>query len=81
MPVHHVTGARPPMLLVTGSRDRTVSPRNTRSMAARLREFGSEVGETHYRSIGHLGVLLSLLPGLRRLTPLRQDMLDFIHSH
>ena len=81
MPVHHVTGARPPMLLVTGSRDRTVSPRNTKSMAARLREFGSEVGEIHYRGIGHLGVLLSLLPGLRRLTPLRQDMLDFIHSH
>jgi acetyl esterase/lipase len=80
MPVHHVRGVRPPMLLVTGSRDRTVSPRNTRRMAARLREFGSAVEEIHYRGIGHLGVVLSLLPGLRRLTPLRQDMLDFIHS-
>ena len=80
MPVNHVTGARPPMLLVTGSRDRTVSPRNTKSMAARLRAFGSAVAEIHYAGIGHVGILLSLLPGFRRLTSLRQDMLDFIHS-
>jgi acetyl esterase/lipase len=81
MPVHHVTGARPPMLLITGSRDRTVAPRNTQSMAAKLREVGSPVEEIHYDGIGHVGILLSLLPGVRRLTPLRQDMLDFIHAH
>jgi len=81
MPVHHVTGARPPMLLITGSRDRTVAPRNTQSMAAKLRDVGSPVEEIHYDGIGHVAILLSLLPWLRRLTPLRQDMLDFIHAH
>jgi acetyl esterase/lipase len=81
MPVNHVDGLRPPMLLVTGDKDRTVHPRNTKSMAAKLRSFGSEVREIHYRGIGHLGVILSLLPGLRWLTPLRRDMLDFIHTH
>jgi acetyl esterase/lipase len=81
MPVNHVTGPRPPMLLVTGTSDRTVSPHNTARMAARLRAVGSAVEEIHYRGIGHVAVLLSLLPGLRRLAPLRQDMLDFIHSH
>ena len=49
-------------------------------MAAKLRAAGSTVKEIHYKGIGHVGVLLSLLPGLRRLTPLRRDMLDFIHS-
>jgi hypothetical protein len=49
-------------------------------MAERLRSVGSEVREIHYRSAGHVGILLSLLRGLRRLTPLRRDMLDFIHA-
>src|SRR5262249_34570170 len=81
MPVNHLTGPRPPMLLATGSRDRTVLPHNTTSMAARLRSVGSSVREIHYRDIGHVAILLSLLPGLRHATPLRQDMLDFIHAH
>jgi acetyl esterase/lipase len=80
MPVHHVTGPRPPMLLVTGTHDHTVSPFNTARMAARLRALDSPVREIHYRGAGHVGILLSLLPGLRRRAPLRRDMLDFIHA-
>lgn len=79
MPVYHVTGPRPRMLLVTGTQDHTVSPENTTRMAARLRSVDSPVREFHYRGAGHVGILLSLLPGLRR-TPLRRDMLDFIHA-
>jgi dipeptidyl aminopeptidase/acylaminoacyl peptidase len=81
MPVNHVDGLRPPMLLITGDRDRTVWPRNTKSMAAKLRSVGSPVREITYRGIGHVAVILSLLPAFRWLTPLRRDMLDFIHSH
>ena len=81
MPVNHITGPRPPMLLVTGDRDRTVHPRNTQSMAARLRAAGSPVAEIHYPGAGHVGIILSLLAPFRSLTPLRRDMLDFIHAH
>ena len=67
------------------TRDRGANPwsgyQNTRRMAAKLRSCGSAVLEVHYRGIGHVAVILSLLPGLRWLTPLRRDMLDFIHSH
>ena len=80
MPVNHVDGKRPPMLLITGDRDRTVWPRNSHSMAAKLRSVGSPVREITYRGIGHVAVILSLLPAFRWLTPLRRDMLDFIHS-
>ena len=80
MPVNHIDGKRPPMLLITGDRDRTVSPRNTQSMAAKLRSVGSPVREITYPGIGHVAVILSLLPLFRWLTPLRRDMLDFIHS-
>jgi acetyl esterase/lipase len=81
MPVYHVDGRRPPMLLATGDTDSTVAPSNTKSMAAKLRSFGSEVREIQYRGVGHVGVILSLVPGFRRITRLRQDMIDFIRSH
>jgi acetyl esterase/lipase len=81
MPVNHVTGKRPPMLLVTGDDDSTVYPRNTASMAAKLRAFASPVQEVHYPGTGHIGIILSLVPGFRGTTHLRQDMLDFIKSH
>jgi acetyl esterase/lipase len=81
MPVYHVDGVRPPMLLITGSNDHTVLPSNTIDMAAKLTQFGSEVRQIHYRGVGHIGVILSLVPGFRRLTSLRRDMIDFIRSH
>jgi acetyl esterase/lipase len=81
MPVYHLDGKRPPMLLVTGGEDSTVAPSNTKSMAAKLTSFSSEVRKIQYRGIGHVGVILSLVPGFRRITRLRQDMIDFIQSH
>jgi acetyl esterase/lipase len=81
MPVNHVTGKRPPMLLVTGDDDGTVYPRNTASMTAKLRAVSSPVQEVHYAGAGHVGIILSLVPGFRGATNLRQDMLDFIRSH
>jgi len=80
MPVNHVNGKRPPMLLVAGDQDGTVHPRNTASMAAKLRAFSSPVQEVHYPGTGHVGIILSLLPVFRGRTNLRQDMLDFIRS-
>lgn len=81
MPVNHIDGKRPPMLLVTGDDDGTVYPHNTTSMAAKLRAFASPVREVHYSGTGHVGILLSLVPGFRGGTNLRQDMLDFIRAH
>ncbi len=80
MPVHHVTGTRPPMLLVTGAADATVAPYNSDDMAAKLESFGSAVRVIGYPGIGHTGVILSLVRGFRGITRLRQDMLDFIHG-
>jgi acetyl esterase/lipase len=81
MPLNHVTGKRPPMLLVTGDDDGTVYPHNSRNMAAKLRTFASVVEEKHYPGTGHVGIILSLVPGFRGTTHLRQDMLDFIRTH
>ena len=34
-----------------------------------------------YKDVGHVGIILSLLPGFRGKAPLRRDMLAFIQSH
>lgn len=81
MPVNHVDGKRPPMLLATGSDDGTVLPRNSDRMAARLKAHGNDVQVIKYPGVGHVGIILSLAPGFRGKTTLRDDMLRFIQSH
>ena len=81
MPVHHIDGPRPPMLLISGSEDGTVRLSNTNDMSERLRRFGSDVKVIFYKGVGHIGVILSLVRGFRGLAPLRQDMIDFIRAH
>ncbi len=43
LPVHFVSDESPRTLLVMGREDRTVNPRNTHSLAARLHEVGAQV--------------------------------------
>jgi acetyl esterase/lipase len=81
MPINHVDGKRPPMLLAAGEADATVGPGNADRMAARLKSFGNQAQVIKYPGIGHIGIILSLAPGFRGRTTLRQDMLDFIRSH
>jgi acetyl esterase/lipase len=77
-PVHFVDGRKAPMLLASGSKDKTVYPRNTRNMAGRLRAVGSPVEERVYPNIGHIGIMLSLAKGFRGLAPLREDIREFV---
>ena len=79
-PIDYIDGVRPPMLLETGTEDTIVSPANTSRLAARLRSLGSPVEERQYSGIGHIGIILSLLPGLRGRTHLYSDMLEFVRS-
>jgi acetyl esterase/lipase len=79
-PIHYIDGLRAPMLLETGMKDTIVAPANTSRMAARLRAFGSPVMERQYPGIGHIGIILSLLPGLRGRTHLYSNMLEFVRS-
>jgi acetyl esterase/lipase len=81
MPISHVDGKRPPMLLTAGTDDSVVGPGNADRMAARLKSFGNEANVIKYPGTGHIGIILSLAPGFRGRTTLRQDMLDFIHAH
>ena len=80
-PIHAIDGKRPPMLLLTGTEDKTVLPRNAERMAARLREFDSPVEVISYEGEGHLGIILSMVWPFKDRNSLREDILDFVHAH
>ncbi|OYV39216.1 MAG: hypothetical protein B7Z81_03605, partial [Acidocella sp. 20-61-6] len=79
-PIAHAHGDAPPMFLATGGADRTVLPRNTTALAARLRQLGAPVETKIYPKLGHIGILLALLPYLSWRAPVLQDVVDFMAS-
>lgn len=80
-PVHLVRPGLPPMLLITGDADTLVQPRNTVALAARLREAGNTVTETHYPGLGHAGTMLALGAWGRRRGPVLRDTIAFLRKH
>ena len=80
-PINHIDGKRPPMLLAHGTADTTVLPRNTLNLEKKLAGFQSPVTVKLYPDVAHIGIILSLAPGFRGKTTLRQDMLDFVAAH
>jgi acetyl esterase/lipase len=79
-PITHINKAYPPMLLVAGSKDRTVSWKNTKRMSAKLREFGTDVTEIVYPGVGHIEIILSVARLLRGRTRLREDIASFVRK-
>jgi acetyl esterase/lipase len=78
-PVSHVREGTPPALLLHGGRDKTVLPRNTAVLAAKLREAGNAVETRIYPKLGHTGILLACLPlFFWRRARLRHDVMHFI---
>lgn len=80
-PIHFVDHPLPPMLLLHGSKDKTVSPRNATRMATKLRSVNSPVDVTVYPGLGHIAIILALVRGLRWLAPVHKDILRFIDAH
>jgi len=79
-PITYIDGKRPPMLLAAGTSDETVSPRNSSDLAKKLKSFGSPVRLLTYPDVGHIGIILSLAPGFRGRTSLREDILQFVEQ-
>ena len=80
-PVHFVDGDEPPMLLLQGSTDKIVWPRNATSMAEAMRREGENVEVKMYPNIGHSAILLSMSRPFRSKAPVLDDIMQFIHTH
>ncbi len=64
-PIHFVDGKEPPALLLHGDADERVLPRNSRNLAARIREKGGRVNEKYYAGMSHGGIVAALTIYLR----------------
>lgn len=77
-PINYVSAEAPPFLLLTGTSDTTVFPKNSRSMAKHLREVGALVEIKEYEGMGHAQIMLALAKPLRKkASPVYEDILDF----
>lgn len=80
-PVNFVDGDEPPMLLLQGTTDHYVAPRNACSLASRLRKQGEPVEVHMYKGIGHVRLLLSFSYPLRGSSTALHDTMRFIREH
>jgi acetyl esterase/lipase len=80
-PVHFVDGDEPPMLLMQGTTDKVVWPRNAKSLAAALQRENEPVELKLYPDIGHAAILLSLSRPFRHKAPVLDDSVRFIQQH
>lgn len=79
-PLTHAGGGAPPLLLLHGSQDRTVSPDNARRLAAAVRERGGCARVRIYDGLDHVGIVIALsLPRLA-IAPVMADLIAFVRQ-
>jgi acetyl esterase/lipase len=79
-PARYARADAPPAFLATGDKDTTVYPRNTRKLAAALRDKGANVEERHYPGVDHAGTVLALSRPFRGKSSLFADMTAFLKT-
>ena len=79
-PVHFVDGDEPPMLLLQGTTDKVVWPRNATSMAEAMRREGENAEVKMYPNIGHTAILMAMSRPFHSKAPVLDDALRFIHA-
>jgi acetyl esterase/lipase len=77
-PITFVSPGAPPALLLQGSDDTRVKPRNSERLAARIRQTGGSVTEILYQGVGHSGILLALSRPFEGTAPVRSDVAGFV---
>ena len=77
-PINHVAAGDPPMLLATGTDDRTVRPRNSVALAERLEAAGVAAELIEYPGLGHIGIVAALAAPLRFVAPVLDDVDAFL---
>ena len=77
-PVNFVRGDEPPLMLATGDEDDMVKPRNTESLASKVRAAGGAVTEIVYPAVGHRSIVVGMSAPFRKNSRVLQDVASFI---
>ncbi|NNM78240.1 alpha/beta hydrolase [Sphingomonas sp. ID1715] len=76
-PVTHADASAPPALLLSGTDDTTVKPRNSEALAAKLRAVGGAAEVKLYPGVAHIGILTAIARPFRGKAPVVRDVADF----
>lgn len=79
-PITFARADAPPMLLVTGTADTTVRPRNAIRLAARLTALGAPVEVKNYPGQTHEGIVMALSVPFRGRSPVLADSVAFLKT-
>ena len=77
-PVTFARANAPPALLIHGTGDSTVGPRNSEELKRRLTELGARARYVPLVDVGHSGILLSLSKPFRDRAPVVEEIMAFI---
>jgi acetyl esterase/lipase len=80
-PVSYISKDAPPLLLVTGTADDTVKPRNAIILAQKLKQAGTPVAFKAYEGLGHEDVVMALSKPFRSKAPVLDDIASFLDTH
>jgi alpha-beta hydrolase superfamily lysophospholipase len=69
------------MLLMAGTADRVVQPRNSKALAAALKAKGATVELKLYKGQSHIDLAKSLSPLFRGSNPALADSVAFLKAH
>lgn len=77
-PIGYADGRNRPLLLLHGTADETVLPRNTEALAARVAARGGPVAMKLYPGVGHIGIVAAFAPLFRDRAPTLDDVARFV---
>jgi acetyl esterase/lipase len=77
-PISYADGHAPPLLLLQGSDDKTVYPKNTVNLARAVQAKGGSAETRIYPGVGHIGLVISIAPIFQGKDPALRDTLAFI---
>ena len=80
-PIHFVRRDAPPMLLMHGTADTVVRPRNSERLAAALKAAGASAELRLYPGKSHIDTIKSLSPLFRGTTSALADSVAFFNAH
>lgn len=79
-PIRFVDRTDPPLLLLHGTDDDTVYPKNSILLAQRARRLGLDVQHVAYEDLGHVGIILAMAAPFRGSAPVLDDVAAFIDA-
>lgn len=80
-PIKFATAAAPPIMVITGTADDVVKPRNAILLAKRLTELGANVKFQAYEDLSHNDVVMALSKPFRGKAPVLDDSVTFLTEH